>query len=407
MEQFDLSAGPAWSWHEEDNGIVRASPLIDGDRNVYISSVRGRVYKFTADGALVWKYDAHSSIPEMPALYDGCIFVTNADGNVLALDTETGVPRWSVKVGNRSAGDTWSMTAGEGTVVAALSQTGEVNERLVALNAKDGSLRWSFAPTVPVYNVLPSIYDGSLVFTDPAGAPYRLSLVDGSIIWRNGPAGSKKVDYSPSTGGAVIGPDGVVYVTSNTGGNWRDGHVTAFNFTNGALLWRANTEYQANNVPAVGRLGPNGKLAVVVGVGENPDMPDWNLQLFTHEKPEKEKRGRVVALDAETGLMLWSHDLPLWHGWAAGDWAVPEHVCLPISSASPVLAGDGTAYVGFQDGRLYAIKDKDGNGLIEGTEVSSFDAGNAFQGSPGIAPGMLVASPCNGLHVFRSKAQAQ
>jgi len=403
---FNLSAGPAWSWQEEGNGLVRAAPLIDGDRNIYLATIRGNIYKFTRDGQIIWQYSSTHSIPDVPALYDGLIYAATTDGHVIALDMLTGQLRWRAKAGDSSAGDTWSMTAGEGTVIAATSADGVMNNRLVALGAKDGSFKWSFEPEVPVYNVLAAIKDGSVVFSNLFGDPYRLRLADGSVIWHAGPAGgnSSGVSRAFSTGGAVIGPNGVVYVTSNTDHDAREGHVSAFSFEDGSLLWRRSTGYEANNAAAVGQLGPGGRLAVVVGVGANPDMPDQKLQAL-HQAPTSEKPARVLALDAESGAELWRHELPTWHGWAAGDTIVPHHICLPDSFGNPALAADGTVYVGFESGHLYGIRDKDGNGRIEGDEVSSFDTGNAFQGSPAIAPGLLVATPCNGLYVFRT-AQA-
>merc|ERR1740123_618435 len=151
-------------------------------------------------------------------------------------------------------------------------------------------------------------------------------------------------------------------------------------------------------------LGSGGSLAVVVGVGENPDLPDLRLQLFGVRQGPKEKKARVMALDAATGSALWTHELPMWHGWAAGDTALPNHICLPDSFGNPAIGGDGSVYVGFQSGHFYAIRDKDGNGQIEPAEASSFNFNNAFQGSPGIAPGMLVATPCNGMHVWLDRA---
>mmetsp|Transcript_85276 Transcript_85276/g.276105 ORF Transcript_85276/g.276105 Transcript_85276/m.276105 type:complete len:467 (-) Transcript_85276:116-1516(-) len=404
---FNLSAGPSWSWHEEGNGVVRAAPLIDGDRNIYLATIKGGVYKFTEDGRIVWRYQASASIPEVPAILDGLLYATTDDGNVMALDMLTGQLLWRTKAGARSAGDTWSMTAGEGTVIAATSKDGKINTFMVAMDAKGGNIKWSFKLDVPVYNVLAAIKDGSVVFSDCTGSPFRLRLSDGAVIWHPGPAGGNgtEVQRGFSTGGAVIGPNGVVYVTSNAMVNGKpQGHVTAFRFEDGRLLWRQSTGYEANNAAAVGPLGTSGRLAVVVGVGSNPDMPDLMMQLL-RKPPTNEKRGRVLALDAETGAQIWQHELPMWHGWAAGDTIVPNHVCLPDSFGNPALAADGTVYVGFESGLFYGIRDQDGNGRIEGDEVASFDTGNAFQGSPGIAPGLLVATPCNGLHVFRA-AQA-
>merc|ERR1711933_248702 len=100
------------------------------------------------------------------------------------------------------------------------------------------------------------------------------------------------------------------------------------------------------------------------------------------------------------GEEIWRHELPTWHGWAAGD--KMGHVCLPDSSGNPAMGGDGTVYVGFESGAFYGINDANNDGRIDGSEAHKYDTHNASQGSPAIAPGMVVATPCNGMHFFKT-----
>merc|ERR1712217_339991 len=82
-----------------------------------------------------------------------------------------------------------------------------------------------------------------------------------------------------------------------------------------------------------------------------------------------------------------------------------EVICGPDSWGIPVIAGDGTVYASSgTTGNLYAIRDADGNGKIDSTEVSVFRAGQAFLNAPALAPGMLAVAPCWGpMYVFKSK----
>mmetsp|Transcript_36859 Transcript_36859/g.95134 ORF Transcript_36859/g.95134 Transcript_36859/m.95134 type:complete len:204 (+) Transcript_36859:2-613(+) len=202
-----------------------------------------------------------------------------------------------------------------------------------------------------------------------------------------------------STGGLVIGENGVAYVTSNQyEGSLVVGRLTAYDAKTGQRLWQQPTEFSANNGAAVGELGAHG-LAVVIGTGVNPAMPN----LMPNELRTAEVRpGRVEAFSAATGERLWTYDMPTWHGAAAGD--TMQHVCLPDCFGNPAIAGDGTVYIGYMDGSFIAIRDGDADGKIGGNETSKFATGNAFQGSPAIGPGLLVATPCNGMHVFLSGA---
>jgi len=399
----NLKSGPAWSFHEKGNGLIRAAPLIDSEYNIYLATIPGNVYKMNPHGKVLWKYSANRTIPCVPALMDGAIFAGTDEGRVFALDTDTGRQLWSTKVAQSIGGDTWSVTAAEGVVVVPgqqqpiLAPAGGGN-RVLALDAKDGSKKWSFTPGDMVYNFLSAVHQGSLVFSDLTGRAYRLKLESGDEIWRT----ERAKNAAPTTGGAVVGPNGIVYVTSNLHqGPSTVGKVSALTFSKGQLLWEQTVGLPANNAAAVGLLGegPLASLGVVIGVGANPSLPGPVSNLLRALDP---KPGKVIALNALTGKPIWSYNMPTWQGAAAGD--TLSHVCLPDSFGNPAIGGDGTVYIGFENGKLYAIRDGDGDGQINERqgEASSYSTGNAFQGSPAIAPGMLVATPCNAMHVFRS-----
>jgi outer membrane protein assembly factor BamB len=413
----NLSAGPSWSFHEaapaemhgkvpdDLKGLLRAAPLIDDKLNVYLSTVSfGNVYKFTKDGERLWTYNSGAQIPAIPALYDGHLFAATDTGDAFALDMETGKEAWRVKVANGTAGDTWSMTAADGIVIAATKVNGSSdNYRLVAVHASDGAEAWDFYPDGKIYNILESVKDGRVVFATAYGKVYCLDLQTGGLVWET-PQPQKR-QLAMSTGGAMMGSNGIVYVTWNeihsSGPNpmQQVGRVGAYDFDTGARIWTADMgAFPANNAATVGPSGPGGRLAVVVGVGSNPEPPIKQLGIRSGFGPPHPTR--VVALDAETGATFWSYTMPTWHGAALGDDKRPD-ICLPDAFSNAAIGGDGTVYFGFQNGNFYSLRDSDENGKISESEVSHWQTGAAFQGSPGIAPGMLVATPCNGMHVWR------
>mmetsp|Transcript_20096 Transcript_20096/g.55342 ORF Transcript_20096/g.55342 Transcript_20096/m.55342 type:complete len:470 (-) Transcript_20096:100-1509(-) len=413
-----IENGPTWSFHEECplalsqhpqfatlfpdwKGLIRAAPLIDDQGSLYLATVTlGNVYKFAPNGTQIWKHNAgpFKQIPDIPALMDGKLFFSTDKADVVALDMATGQQLWHTQVAASTAGDTWSMTAGDGVVLSAAAPAPTKNNNLlVALNATNGNRMWTFGTTEDIYNVLPAIKDGSCVFSDSKGKVYRLHLNTGRVIWQT-PTPQLSTF---TTGGSVIGPNGVVYTTWNAGErkgmDWGKGMIGAYSFESGEKLWSTNVEYMANNGAAVGKLAC-GRLGVVVGIGENPDPPSPRLGIRDGVGPLK--KARIVALDALTGEFLWTYQLPDWHGSALGDERRPD-ICLPDAFGNAAIGGDGTVYVGHASGLLYAVRPRASGGSVADSEVSAWQTGAAFQGTPAIAPGMFAAASCNGLHVWR------
>lgn len=406
-----MAAGPSWSFEEPDAGIVSGTPLIDENRSVYLSTRLGRVYKFDSNGNQIWRYQAKvkgntvdtNLLPSVPAMADGMIFNALDDGRVFALDLVTGREVWNQQVAQAIAPDSFSMTAGYGLLLTPMrgpNNTFNNNDYIAALNLTDGSQLWTYKPQFPTYNLMAAMVNSSIVFEDSFGGLYRLGL-DGNEIWRK----SMPANSFFTTGGAMLGEDGVIYTSGNVlDGLTQRGLVTASRLEDGATIWQRRLDLPANSAPAVGRLGK--VTGLVLGIGPNPSWPLPPGLEFP--KPGVDaidlKPERAVALDAATGDVLWDYALPVWHGSAAGDTSFPEHICLPDAFANAAIGGDGTAYVLGESGRAYAILDKNSDGVIseDAGEVSFFDTKNAFQASPAIAPGMLVIAPCNGLHVFLS-----
>ena len=432
-----------WRWTSDyPNDVVRATPLIDSEFNVFIATVTsGRVLKFAPNGTELWRYSSVGApydnavppdgFPDVPALMDGSLYVITYDGTVVSLDMASGAERWRVRTGD-TALSCFSVAAGFGVVIVptvrAGSSTGE--NRLLAFDAHGRKLWQTDLPGASklanLTNPLKALNDGaafnmlvSLVMcpehgpvallADTCGTTYKLALSSGDVLWRvEGPG-------SFSTGGAIVGPDDTVYVTTVFGdgassvttgdpeshplGPVARGIVSAYELSGGRLKWRTDLGVgnESNNAPTIGRLdGPGAPLRVVVAAGPNPfTAQNRELADGTTGAPLP---ARTIALDAATGVVVWVREFPTWHGAAAGD--STAFACRPDSSANAAIGSDGAVYVPHEDGRLYVMRDADANGEISEDEVATHDFGFSFQGAPALAPGMLAVAPCDGLAVW-------
>jgi len=180
-----------------------------------------------------------------------------------------------------------------------------------------------------------------------------------------------------------------------------------------------NADAVGNQYPAVGKIkmGSAETLAVLAAIGPLTAKNDSTKPL----RKEQWLPNALVAMDAETGRLLWRYEEPRWnHLVAAGDEWMSERLqisktnpktdvlCLPDPQGIPLISGDGTVYMSSShSGELTAIKDKDGNGIIDAVDISIFSTHTCFLNSPSIAEGMLVAAPCWGpMYVFKGNALA-
>mmetsp|Transcript_70473 Transcript_70473/g.183548 ORF Transcript_70473/g.183548 Transcript_70473/m.183548 type:complete len:563 (-) Transcript_70473:73-1761(-) len=480
----NLSANLRWSWQHPDgryNTIITGKPLIDNERNIYISSLDG-IHKFDIDGRALWtwsvsNYTETRNVPNNPAIMDGRLYNCLTTGELFALSMETGELLWEVKASEQGIGeDTAFVTATRGIVLLDVdppqpggSLSDRQNNRIVAFNSSDGSELWDFMPDVGVWNFLPHFPDdGTAVFQTWNGGAYRLNLSDGTPIWSQGV--DSNVD-GWTDGGPALGPNGLFYTTRSEATMEKSpfseagsGGLAAYRVSDGELVWnRSGLEQGIYTYPVVGRLAEGAPLSVVTGVGSLAFFPlqiqfiifgalpgamvgfligmFWALCKCRGMSPQATMcafllrplvaaavcallgsvavvpflKGAypysVQAFDAETGEPQWRVELPTWRWYcAAGDEEGlatrrkngHRQLCLPPASSYMTLDAQGAIYFGHLDGRLYRIKDWNGDGRIDaGTEVCAFEAGSGFlTGGPSIAPGVLAVASCDTLYVF-------
>jgi outer membrane protein assembly factor BamB len=401
-----------------------------------------RLRKFTPDGGLLWmKHYPECKMTASPALYNGTIYLLcpfpEKRFQVKALSMDSGDEQWTKTLPGQLGPDSQSLLVTSGKVIFPMEGYKDATDAMTnswrALNSSTGEDLWHYIADEVIWNAVPATPgDGTLLFGAACGGASRITL-EGKLIWRSGAPQRLGKHQMCSTGGGSLGPNGLFYTEHTAGGG--SAKVSAYQVSDGKLMWERTFEkYAGGQYPAVGRLGPEGPLAVVVAIGDNPGMPGFlsipqeqlpyykevidkylNNRSFREELHTPKQVNAVVAMDATTGSVLWRWEEDVWdHIAAAGDEGhaaskryieqSPENpICLPDLQGIPLITGDGTVYASSSHGGdLTAIRDRDGNGVIDANEVSKLATGTAFLNSPSVAPGLLVAAPCWGpMYVFK------
>lgn len=298
---------------------------------------------------------------------------------------------------------------------AAVPQHGDY---IVGLNGTDGSLMWKFEPTDKLGATEAAVEGSSVVFADLSGRTYSLELKTGNILWAHefdasqnnlgnpwgkataAPSGYCNYSQKGHTHNslkrisAAVGPGKVVYVANNMihGNGKCGGRLQALNLTTGDFLWQVETELFIADGPAVGRVHPSAESNYSVVL---------SLSNFTEDKSgNRWSNGNILAYDASNGKKTdWFFKQPPWSP-PQGETAAP---CGQEDFSGLAIGGDGTVYTGSGVGAFFAVKDLNGDGFTSGSdEVTVFETNAGFAAAPSIGPGMLVATPCNAMYVFRT-----
>lgn len=233
---------------------------------------------------LVWSHDVGGGGGDQllglaPDAANGVVVAAAAGGHVVAIDASSGAVKWSRQLRARLSG---GPVAARG-VVAVGTRSGEV----IALDAATGKPLWRHYVGAPV-DVAPAIGDGLVVAKTIAGGLTGLSLKSGTQLWTQNesvPSLSLRFDTRP------------LLVNGTAYAGFADGKAMAVDAASGKEKWRTQVAS-----------GQGGNLvADIVDVGGLMAFAAGDLYVATYQ-------GRLAAIDAGSGQIIWSRDISSYTG---------------------------------------------------------------------------------------------
>lgn len=312
-------------WSFKTGNTITSAPTVANDV-IYFGGFDGNLYAVDRNtGKKSWKFEAGASIGTSPAVVGGSVFVGSSDKNVYALDAATGRERWKFK----TDGPFWSSPAvADGTVYI-----GNHDSNVYALDTATGRERWKFETDSKIWSS-PAVADETVYVGSDDNNVYALDTKTGRERWKF------ETEYSVWSSPAVA--NGTIYVGSD------DNNVYALDVATGRERWKFETGNQVDRSPAVANR--------TIYVGSN----DSN----------------VYALDAATGRERWKFETGA------------------TVYSSPTVV-DGSVYVGSNDSNVYAL------GAASGRERWKFKTGGGVQCSPAVVDGTVyVGSSDNRIYAL-------
>jgi outer membrane protein assembly factor BamB len=310
-------------WKAQVGLYNRASPALDHQGNIYLTTFDGRLLSLTPDGARRWVYQFGAESVSTPAIGpEATIFFGARNRNFYCVDAR-GRERWRCKTGGWV--DASPAIDGQGRIYF-----GSWDTKFYALTGR-GEQIWTFQTGGPVVSSAAIDAARVIYFGSHDGKVYAL-----------GPDGAKRWEYP--TGGAItgspaLGGAGEIYIPST------DGRLYCLE-PDGTLRWRLQTGGITESSPV---LDENGVIFISVNQTHCAVAPEgkflwrrafWHPlpHLFGETSASVVADGTVIFTGGDSYVMTVPVDNGekdfIWNYWLAG-----------ASYSSPLVAPDGTVYV--------------------------------------------------------------
>jgi len=295
---------------ESGSSISPSAPAVGDDGTLYMGSQDGKVYAISAGGSIKWSFATGKTVRSTPAIgADGTIYIPSQDGKLYAL-TKEGSKKWEFAIGS-SFLDASPALAADGTIYL-----GSDDGKVYAINP-GGTRNWEFVTGGKIRSSVAIRPDNALVVTSNDKKVYVLNP-DGTQKWQF--TASATINSSPA-----LGADGTVYVGDDAGKFFA---IRA----DGTQKWVFTT---ADNNPFIGGAALGADGVIYVGTKRGPTTAAAIFYALNPDGTEKWKYN--FTKDSEVAPMLQSDVL-----------------------GTPTVGKDGTIYITFNDGNLYAFR-KDGS----------------------------------------------
>jgi outer membrane protein assembly factor BamB len=320
-----------------------------------------------ADGQLevAWSYDTGDAIDSSAAVVDGSVYVGVGNGDLIALDLETGELSWTYATGSFFGEASPSVSEG-------IVYIGDLDGVLHAVRADEGTAVWTF-PTQGEIRGSAAVVDDTVLVGSYDTNLYAIDRTSGELQWKFQTDGQVHATPAVRDGLAfVAGCDGAFRAITIADGS-EAYQVFIGSYTGASPLMVGNRAYFGTYEYEVLAIDLDARDVAWRYSTPGREFPFYSSAALYEDTVILGGRDKFVhALDAETGEARWTFETR-----ARVD-------------SSPVVSG-GLVYVGSSDRRFYVL---DAN---TGEEVWTFDTGAAVTASPGVASGRVVVGATDGV----------
>ena len=311
-----------------ESGFALLRPAYYQD-SVYVAARNGVVYRIDAvSGNVLWKNDTGHPVFAAVGVNEGIAVVAHDNGDVIALGVVDGELVWRASIKRQISA---IPVTGKGRVVVRTA-----DGLVIGLDSESGNIEWQVKRAVPSLSIhgdsMPAISGDVVLVGLSSGKLIANNVISGRDYWETDISYIRGRNEMERLGDADTPP----IIRSNTvfAGNYQ-GSVVAIQLLDAQLIWRKNIST---------------RLPIAITNG---------LLVITEEL------GQVIALDADSGDILWQQTAFQGHG-----------VSQPVIIGNRIIIGDLNGKVHTLDaenGRLIETRK-----AVSGAIIGIVQAGNQF-----------------------------
>jgi len=215
----------------QGEGYYKIQAAIAGD-TIYVASAEGEVAAINRQsGKVQWDVDLDVRLSGGVGVYENALMVGSRDGSVLQLDASNGSVNWSTRL----SGEVLAPPQGNGKVVIAQSYEGRVQ----GLDFDTGEKLWTFDSNVPVLTIRGTstpILNNNMVYAGFAnGRVLALDANSGAVAWEVRVAisqGRSEIERIVDVDGTMVMAGKELYAASY------QGRLVAIDAGSGRKLWQ-------------------------------------------------------------------------------------------------------------------------------------------------------------------------
>jgi len=318
------------------------TPAVDGD-SIFAAAADGDVMALDREtGKVLWKKDLEAPVSGGVGVGSGMVLLGTLKGEVIALDASSGEEKWRARV----TSEVLSAPATNGDIVVVQTQ----DDRLIGLEASTGTQRWIYENSPAVLTLrgtgAPVVTNNLAIAGLSTGKVIAVDTQRGLPVWEQRvavPQGRSELDRVVDIDGGLLLSGTTLFVVTY------QGRLAGLDLESGRVLWQRDASSYVGVAEGFGSVYVSQASGTVEGIDERSTSALWsNDSLARRQLSAPAVFSSYVAVgDIEGYLHLLSQ--------VDGRFVARERIDSDGLRVRPLVVGD-TLYAFGNSGKLVAMK---------------------------------------------------